>query len=214
MARVMREAGLSGVSRGKGPRTTRRDPKARSAPDLVERRFDADGPARLWVADITYVPTAPGFVSLAVVLDVFNRRVVGSAMANHLRTERVLAALDMALGQRRPASVIHHSDQGCQYISLAFAERWRQAGVVSSMGSVGECYDNAIAERFFRQPRMRAPRPNPLRRPSPRPERALLLHRGVVSPTPSSSRTGLPVADRLRKGLPGRCMNPKPSTVH
>ena len=145
----MREAGLSGVSRGKGPRTTRRDPKARSAPDLVERRFDADGPARLWVADITYVPTAPGFVSLAVVLDVFSRRVVGSAMANHLRTERVLAALDMALGQRRPASVIHHSDQGCQYISLAFAERWRQAGVVSSMGSVGECYDNAIAERFF-----------------------------------------------------------------
>ena len=149
VARVMREAGLAGVSRRKGPRTTRRDPQARPAPDLVERRFDADGPDRLWVADITYVPTAAGFVYLAVVLDVFSRRVVGWAMANHLRTELVLAALDMALGQRRPASVIHHSDQGCQYTSLAFGERCRQAGVVPSMGSVGDCYDNAMAESFF-----------------------------------------------------------------
>ena len=82
------------------------------------------------MADITYVPTAAGFVYLAVVLDVFSRRVVGWAMAHHLRTELVLAALDMALGQRRPASVIHHSDQGCQYTSLAFGERCRQAGVV------------------------------------------------------------------------------------
>ena len=112
-ARVMRQAGLAGVSRCKGPRTTRRDPKARPASDLVERRFDADRPDRLWVADITYVPTAAGFVYLAVVLDVFSRRVVGWAMANHLRTELVLDALDMALGQRRPHSVIHHSDQGC-----------------------------------------------------------------------------------------------------
>ena len=149
VARVMREAGLSGVSRRKGPRTTRRDPKARPAPDLVERRFDADDPDRLWVADITYVPTAAGFVYLAVVLDVFSHRVVGWAMANHLRTELVLAALDMALGQRRPHSVIHHSDQGCQYTSLAFGERCRQAGVVPSMGSVGDCYDNAMAESFF-----------------------------------------------------------------
>ena len=149
VARVMREAGLAGVSRRKGPRTTRRDPQARPAPDLVERRFDADGPDRLWVADITYVPSAAGFVYLAVVLDVFSRRVVGWAMADHLRTELVLAALDMALGQRRPASVIHHSDQGCQYTSLAFGERCRQAGVVPSMGSVGDCYDNAMAESFF-----------------------------------------------------------------
>ena len=149
VARVMREAGLSGVSRRKEPRTTRRDPEARPAPDLVERRFDADGPDRLWVADITYVATAVGFVYLAVVLDVFSRRVVGWAMANHLRTELVVAALDMALGQRRPASVIHHCDQGCQYTSLAFGERCRQAGVVPSMGSVGDCYDNAMAESFF-----------------------------------------------------------------
>ena len=149
VARVMREAGLAGVSRRKGPRTTRRDPKARPAADLVERHFDADGPDRLWVADITYVPTAAGFVYLAVVLDVFSRRVVGWAMANHLRTELVLDALDMALGQRRPHSIIHHSDQGCQYTSLAFGERCRQASVVPSMGSVGDCYDNAMAESFF-----------------------------------------------------------------
>ena len=106
----MREAGLAGVSRRKGPRTTRRDPQARPAPDLVERRFEGEAPDRLWVADITYVPTAAGFLYLAVVLDVFSRRVVGWSMADHLRTERVLDALDMAVGQRRPASVIHHSD--------------------------------------------------------------------------------------------------------
>ena len=149
VARVMREAGLAGVSRRKGPRTTRRDPQARPAPDLVERRFEAEAPDRLWVADITYVPTAAGFLYLAVVLDVFSRRVVGWSMANHLRTELVLDALDMAVGQRRPGSVIHHSDQGCQYTSLAFGERCRQWGVAPSMGSVGDCYDNAMAESFF-----------------------------------------------------------------
>ena len=149
VARVMREAGLAGVSRRKGPRTTRRDPQARPAPDLVERRFEAEAPDRLWVADITYVPTAAGFLYLAVVLDVFSRRVVGWSMANHLRTELVLDALDMAVGQRRPGSVIHHSDQGCQYTSLAFGERCRQRGVAPSMGSVGDCYDNAMAESFF-----------------------------------------------------------------
>ena len=109
VARVMREAGLAGVSRRKGPRTTRRDPQARPAPDLVERRFEAEAPDRLWVADITYVPTAAGFLYLAVVLDVFSRRVVGWSMADHLRTELVLNAPDMAVGQRRPGSVIHHS---------------------------------------------------------------------------------------------------------
>ena len=129
VARVMREAGLAGVSRRKGPRTTRRDPEARPAPDLVERRFDADGPDRLWVADITYVPTAAGFVYLAVVLDVFSRRVVGWAMANHVRTELVLAALNMALGQRRPASVIHHSDKA------ASTPRWPSASVAARQAS-------------------------------------------------------------------------------
>ena len=149
VARVMRQAGLAGVSRRKGPRTTRRDAQARPAPDLVEREFHADAPDRLWVADITYVPTLAGFLYLAIVLDVFSRRIVGWSMAGHLRTELVLDALDMAVEQRRPGSVIHHSDQGCQYTSFAFGERCRRWGVVPSMGSVGECFDNAMAESFF-----------------------------------------------------------------
>ena len=158
VARVMRQAGLAGVSRRKGPRTTRRNAQARPAPDLVEREFHADAPDRLWVADITpasprggrlYVPTLAGFLYLAIVLDVFSRRIVGWAMAGHLRTELVLDALHMAVQQRRPDSVIHHSDQGCQYTSFAFGERCRRWGVVPSMGSVGDCFDNAMAESFF-----------------------------------------------------------------
>ena len=94
-------------------------------------------------------PTWAGFLYLAVVLDVFSRRVVGWAMETHLRTELVLAALNMAIGQRRPAEVIHHSDQGTQYTSIAFGARCRQAGVRPSMGSVGDCFDNAMAESFF-----------------------------------------------------------------
>jgi putative transposase len=115
----------------------------------VDRNFVADGPDQLWVADITYIPTWAGFLYLAVVLDVWGRRVVGWAMANHLRTELVLDALDMAIEQRRPDSVVHHSDQGCQYTSIAFGARCREAGVRPSMGSVGDCYDNAMCESFF-----------------------------------------------------------------
>ncbi len=148
VARLMRTAGLQGVSRRKF-RTTVRDETARPAPDLVDRQFTAVGPDRLWVADITYVPTWAGFLYLAVVLDAWSRRVIGWAMASHLRTELVLAALDMALAQRRPTDVIHHSDQGCQYTSLAFGRRCRDAGVRPSMGSVGDAYDNAMCESFF-----------------------------------------------------------------
>jgi putative transposase len=106
-------------------------------------------PNRLWVADITYVPTWAGFLYLAVVLDAFSRKVVGWAMETHLRTELVLAALNMALGQRRPAEVIHHSDQGSQYTSLAFGKRCQETGVRPSMGSAGDCFDNAMCESFF-----------------------------------------------------------------
>ena len=113
---------------------------------MVERRFEAEAPDRLWVADITYVPTWAGFVFLAVVLDVFSRRIVGWAMADHLRTELVLDALNMAATQRRPEAVVHHSDQGTQYTSLAFGKRCREMGVRPSTGSVGDCYDNAMAE--------------------------------------------------------------------
>jgi putative transposase len=149
IARLMRSAGLRGVSRRKGCWTTIRDPNARPAPDLVERKFVAEAPNQLWVADITYVPTWAGFLYLAVVLDVFSRRVVGWAMANHLRTELILDALDMAVWRRRPDNVIHHSDQGCQYTSLAFGARCREAGIRPSMGSVGDCFDNAMCESFF-----------------------------------------------------------------
>ena len=149
VARLMRAAGLVGASRRKGCWTTRRDRDARPAPDLVSRDFRAAGPDRLWVADITYVPTWAGFLYLSVVLDAWSRRVVGWAMQTHLRAELVVEALDMALWRRRPDDVIHHSDQGCQYTSVAFGARCREAGVRPSMGSVGDAYDNALAESFF-----------------------------------------------------------------
>ena len=149
VARLMRESGLVGVSRRRGTRTTRVDRNHRAAPDRVEREFRADAPDKLWVADITYVPTWNGFVYLAIVLDVFSRKVVGWAMANHLRTELVLEALNMAIAQRRPQGVIHHSDKGAQYTSLAFGKRCRDRGIVTSTGSAGDCYDNAMAESFF-----------------------------------------------------------------
>ena len=150
VARLMRELALEGVSRRKGTRTTKRDQRARPAPDLVERDFSADAPDRLWVADVTYVPTWAGFLFLAVVVDAFSRRVVGWSMANHMRTALVLDALNMALTQRRPdEAVIHHSDQGTQYTSIAFGKRCRAMNVRPSMGSVGDCYDNAMCESFF-----------------------------------------------------------------
>jgi putative transposase len=149
VARLMRADGLEGASRRRGMRTTRRSRDARPAADLVGRDFTADRPDRLWVADITYVPTWSGFLFLAVVLDAWSRRVVGWSMATHLRTELVLDALEMALTQRRPTDVIHHSDQGTQYTSIAFGQRCREAGVRPSMGSVGDCFDNALCESFF-----------------------------------------------------------------
>lgn len=150
IARLMKESGLAGASRRRSIRTTRRDPEARPAPDLVDRKFTAEGPNQLWVADITYIPTLNGFLYLAVVLDVWSRKIVGWAMSSRLVTQIVLDALAMAVEQRRPADgVIHHSDQGCQYTSTEFGKRCRKAGVRPSMGSVADCYDNAMCESFF-----------------------------------------------------------------
>ena len=148
VARLMRAAGLAGVSRRRFVVTTVRD-GGRQAPDLVDRTFTADAPNVLWVADITYVPTWAGFLYLAVVLDVYSRRIVGWSMAATLHVTVVLDALSMALTMRRPKGVIHHSDQGSQYTSIEFGNRCREAGVRPSMGSVGDCYDNAMAESFF-----------------------------------------------------------------
>jgi putative transposase len=148
VARLMHEAGVAGVSRRKFAVTTVRD-GGRQAPDLVDRTFTADAPNVLWVADITYIPTWAGFLYLAVVLDVFSRRIVGWSMSTTLHTTVVLDALSMALAMRRPRGVIHHSDQGSQYTSIEFGNRCREAGVRPSMGSVGDAYDNAMAESFF-----------------------------------------------------------------
>ena len=146
--RPTRERNIHGASRRTFTITTVRNRDAWPAPDLVDRRFTADAPDQLWVADITYVPTWSGFLYLAVVLDEYSRRIVGWAMANHLRTELVLDALNMAIFRRKPNNVIHHPDQGTQYTSIAFGSRCREAGVRPWMGSVGDCYDNAMCESF------------------------------------------------------------------
>jgi putative transposase len=150
VARLMRQAGIRGVSRRRAfVVTTQRDSRQRPAPDLVNRRFVAAAPNELWVADMTYVPTWAGFIFLAIVLDVWSRRVVGWAIGEQMTTDLVLSALNMAIAQRRPTSVIHHSDQGSQYTSVAFGQRCRKMGVRPSMGSIGDAYDNAMAESFF-----------------------------------------------------------------
>ncbi len=153
VARLMREAGLEGCHRRRRRRSlTSRDPSMApaAAPDLVERKFGAEGPDELWVADISYVPSREGFVYLAAVLDAYSRRVVGWSMKNHLRTELVMEALEMALWRRDPApGLVHHSDRGSQYASLSFGKRLEEAGILPSMGSVAECFDNALIESFF-----------------------------------------------------------------
>lgn len=150
VARLMRIAGLRGVQKRRFVRTTVSDPSEHWAPDLVDREFTVRRPNKLWVADLTYVATWSGFLYVAVVIDAFSRRVIGWAMEPHLRTELVLAALEMAYSQRAPCpKVIFHSDHGTQYTSVAFGQRCGELGVRPSMGSVGDAYDNAMAESFF-----------------------------------------------------------------
>ena len=198
VARLMHRAQLRGVSRRKWVHTTTRNPDAEPAPDLVQRQFTAPGRDQLWVADITYVPTGAGFLYLAVVLDAWSRRVIGWAMETHLRTELVLAALDMALDQRRPSTVIHHSDHGCQYTSIAFGQRCDEAGVRPSMGSVGDAYDNALCESFFATLECELLDRTRFRHIERGPRRALRLHRGLVQSSPAAFRPGLRVANPLR----------------
>ena len=151
VARLMRKAGLQGCLRARRRRrTTRRDGSTVPASDLVCRNFAAVAPDRLWVADITYVKTEEGFLYLSFVLDAYSRKLVGWAMATHLRTELVVDAFQMALWRRKPTPglLIHHSDQGVQYTSLSFGKTLAEAGIVPSMGRVGSAYDNALAESF------------------------------------------------------------------
>jgi putative transposase len=151
VARLMRHAGISGIpARRRHRGLTRRRPGVAPHPDLVGRRFSAPRPDRLWVGDITYVPTGEGWVYLATILDCCSRRIVGWSMASHLRSELVVDALGMATSRRRPSSgLVHHSDQGSQYVSLAFTRRLDQSGICGSMGGVGSAYDNAAAESLF-----------------------------------------------------------------
>jgi putative transposase len=150
VARVMRQNGVVGLTRRRFRRTTIRDDRGRPAPDLVARKFSAEAPDRVWCADITYVRTWTGWLFLATVIDVFSRRVVGWSVATHMRAELVTTALQMALGRRQPNDVVvHHSDQGSQYTSYEFDKACRAAGIARSMGSVGDCFDNALAESFF-----------------------------------------------------------------
>jgi len=150
IARLMREAGIQGISRRRGYCvTTRRNRRERPAPDRVKRQFVATAPNQLWVADMTYIPTWSGFLYLAMVLDVFSRKVVGWAFGDTMTADLVLSALNMAVVTRQPQAVIHHSDQGSQYTSLAFGQRCQEMGIQMSMGSVGDAYDNAMAESFF-----------------------------------------------------------------
>jgi putative transposase len=148
--RLMRNAGITGLRPKKRGRTTIRVPGVRVCEDLVDRAFLATTPNRLWVADITYLRTWEGWLYLVAVQDVFSRRIVGWSMADHMRTELVCDALQMALVRRRPEpGLIWHSDQGSQFVSLAFGQQARAAGIAQSMGSKGDCFDNAVAESFF-----------------------------------------------------------------
>jgi putative transposase len=149
--RLMRQAGVAGIYRRRRRGCTRRDPAAEPADDLVNRAFDPPAPDRLWVMDITEHPTGDGKVYVAVVLDAFSRMVVGWSIADHIRAELVVDALQMATWRRQPPAgqTIAHSDHGSQYTSWAFGRRLRGAGLLGSMGSVGDCYDNSVAESFF-----------------------------------------------------------------
>ena len=148
--RLMRAAGLSGLVPKRRGRTTIRVPGVRVADDLVQREFRPTAPNVLWVADITYLRTWEGWLYLCAVQDAFSRRIVGWSMADHMRSDLVVDALNMAIARRRPeAGLIHHSDQGSQFVSLAFGQAAGKAGIARSMGSRGDCFDNAVAESFF-----------------------------------------------------------------
>jgi putative transposase len=146
----MRAAGLRGCVRGRRRRTTRHDLRAAPAPDLLSRDFVAGRPNRVWLADITYIPTREGFLYLAFILDTHSRRIVGWAMDSHMRTELVVDALEMALWRRKPsAGVVHHSDRGAQYTAISFGRRLEEVDIVPSMGKTGTALDNAMAESFI-----------------------------------------------------------------
>ena len=202
VGRLMKQEGIWGASRRRrGPKTTRRNADARPVVDLVERNFTADGPDQLWVADITYIPASAGFLYLAVVLDAWSRRVIGWAMATHLRTELVLDSLNMAVWQRRPERVIHHSDQGTQYTSIAFGLRCREARVRPSMELGRRRVRQRALRELLRDARVRASRPQTLPDAGRGEDGRLRLHRGLLQPAQEAllSRPSLAVVNFERR---------------
>lgn len=151
VARLMRQAGIQGLYRRRRHGCTVRDPHAEASSDLVNRNFAVDEPNRLWITDITEHPTAEGKLYCAAVMDAYSRLVVGWSIAEHMRTELVTDALGMAVIRRQPETsrTILHSDHGSQYTSWAFGQRLQAAGLLASMGTVGDCYDNAMMESFW-----------------------------------------------------------------
>lgn len=150
VARIMQEHGLRGRTRRRSVKTTVSDPMAKVAPNVLDRPFSASAANTKWVTDITYLPTAEGWLYLAVVVDLYSRRIVGHATADNLRTELALQALDNAVGRRKPEpGLLHHSDQGCQYTSFRYQQQLASYGMVCSMSRRGQCWDNCVVESFF-----------------------------------------------------------------
>jgi putative transposase len=191
VARLMKADGLIGITRRKKWRTTKRDRGARPAPDLVNRDLTADRPDERWVADITYVPTSSGFLSLAVAVAAWSRLVLGWSMEPHRKTGLVLSALHVAVTQRWPEGVILHSDQGTQYTSIVFGLRCKRAGVRPPMGSVGGVSENGLSLwELLRNPRVRAHRAGAVPEPGRGPSGRLRLDRGLVQPHRRHSTLG------------------------
>jgi putative transposase len=213
VARLMRQLGIRGADgRRGGLRTTLRDPKRASAPDLIDRDFARAQPNRLWVCDLKYVQAGQGFLFLAAVQDVFSRRIIGWSMRNDLKSELVLDALGMAVTARGgdAAGVVAHSDHGSQYTSLVYGAYAKQSGIDLSMGSIGDPWDNAVAESFFASLET-PPRALPDARAGPAPD--LLVHRVLLQPAPQALQPRHALTDRLRtttptgghRGLTPRC---------
>ena len=209
IARLMRKAAICGVSRRRPVRTTTRSEDGRKAPDLIRRDFTVKAKDALWVADITYVPTCVGFLYLSVVIDAFSRRVVGWSMANHLRSELVTDALDMALGQRRPDGVIHHSDQGVTVylrgLRQAMQAGWRQT--VHGLG--GRLLRQRPVRELLRQPRMRVACSKAICQQARSQNRPVRIHRGLLQYPQTALFSRIPVPHKLRKEVQETRLNPK-----
>ncbi|HHY37646.1 MAG TPA: IS3 family transposase, partial [Clostridia bacterium] len=200
VARLMRQAGIQGVHRRRLRGCTRRNPTRPICPDLVNRTFKADVPDRLWVADLTQHPTNEGFLYLAVVIDAFSRTVVGWSMGDRPVADLVVGAVDMAVWNRRPEEgVIHHSDHGSQYTSLVFSERLREAGIMGSMGSVGDALDNAVAESFFASLQTELLDKGCLADETEAPDGHIRIHRGLLQSPQAAFDPGVSCSTRVRR---------------